>query len=152
MSNIFENAELVREVTFTPYAPGQGPAFKLELYSGDFGRFPTGQERMGYRLTQIDAGPGCGLGLPCGPQCERRHMPLVLFEATDFGRAPGNTEDGNATVESIMSFLTLRPGDTDEDYFKDYTPEQLAFAEQHAETLQCEVQALYCDENGNVRE
>jgi hypothetical protein len=45
----------------------------------------------------------------------------------------------------------MRPGDTDRDYFADYTPEQLAWAEQHGEALSIEREARYCDANGNVK-
>lgn len=46
-----------------------------------------------------------------------------------------------------MSFLTLRPGDTDSDYFKDYNETQKEFCAQHAESLACEVQNRFCDKN-----
>ena len=31
----------------------------------------------------------------------------------------------------------MKPGDTDSEYFEHYTPEQLAFAEQYGETVDC---------------
>jgi hypothetical protein len=46
----------------------------------------------------------------------------------------------------------MKPGDTDPDYFKDYTPEQIAFVEKYGEELDCVRQFRYCDANGNVRE
>jgi hypothetical protein len=128
-------AEMVREVRFRPFRPGHGPAFTLRLYSGNFGRMATGQERMGYRLTMKKPG-------------ERR---IVLFEGKDFGRAPGNTEDGAETVVAIMGFLTLKPGDTDPDYFAAYSDVQRDYCERYAESLSVEVQARFCDEKGNVR-
>jgi hypothetical protein len=130
-----ERREKVRTVIFKPYNGTVMPRFRLELFSGNFGRYGTGQECMGYRLTQLHADKS----------------KTVIFEANDYGRAPGDTEDGNGTVVGIMTFLTLRPGDTDADYFKDYTPEQTAFASEHAEWLSGEVQARFCDENGNVK-
>jgi hypothetical protein len=54
--------------------------------------------------------------------------------------------DSDDAVKSVMGWLTLRPGDTDSDYFADYTAEQMAFCEQHAETLGCEVMARYGEE------
>ena len=32
-------------------------------------------------------------------------------------------------VKDLLAFLTLQPGDTDPDYFKDYTKEQLEFCQ-----------------------
>ena len=63
----------------------------------------------------------------------------VLFEGSDFAGSPLHSDDSDATVATLMGFLTLKPGDTDADYFKDYTPEQLDFCRQHAESLACEV-------------
>ncbi len=52
-----------------------------------------------------------------------------------------------------MGFLTLRPGDTDPDYFEDYTPEQHAYCDAHAEALSCEVSARFtCAECGRCLE
>jgi hypothetical protein len=45
----------------------------------------------------------------------------------------------------------MRPGDTDDDYFDSYTPEQLAFVEEYGEALGYVRQSRYCDENGNVK-
>ena len=38
-----------------------------------------------------------------------------------------------------MGFLTLRKGDTDAEYFENYSQEQTEFSEAHAESLGCEV-------------
>lgn len=45
----------------------------------------------------------------------------------------------------LLGFLTLRPGDTDREYFDKYTPAQLEYANQHAETLPCECYARFGD-------
>ena len=47
--------------------------------------------------------------------------------------------DSDATMRSIMDFLTMKPEDTADEYFADYTPEQLAFCARHAEQLSFEV-------------
>lgn len=60
----------------------------------------------------------------------------VLFAGEDFSRGASYAEDSDETVRSLLAFMTLREGDTDSDYFDDYTPEQLAFAENEAEALQ----------------
>lgn len=59
-----------------------------------------------------------------------------LFVGEDFCCSPANCVDSNETVCSLLGFLTLRPGDTDREWFENYTPEQMAFAEGDAEQLQ----------------
>jgi hypothetical protein len=67
----------------------------------------------------------------------------VLFEGSDFHCSPLHAIDSNETVAALMGFLTLRKGDTDVEYFADYTPEQLGYSEEYAETLSCEVMARF---------
>jgi hypothetical protein len=64
---------------------------------------------------------------------------VVLFYGQDFGCSPIDPIDSDRCVAAIMGFLTLRPGDTDADYFTEYTASQLAFTRDHAEDLRCEV-------------
>lgn len=59
----------------------------------------------------------------------------VLFEAEDFHASPLYPIDGDETVRALLGFLTLKPGDTDREYFEKYTPSQMAFAEGDAEYL-----------------
>lgn len=66
-------------------------------------------------------------------------MPTLLFEGEDFGCSPMHAIDSDECVAAIMSFLTLRPGDTDREYFEDYTEAQLDYCSQHAEALASEV-------------
>lgn len=66
----------------------------------------------------------------------------VLFEDTDFSPSPAYAIDSDRALRSIIFFLTLRPGDTDDEYFKNYTPVQLAWAEEHGEEL-----GLWADED-----
>ena len=51
----------------------------------------------------------------------------VVFSGSDLGCSPLNTPESKENAVALLSFLTLRKGDTDEDYFDDYTPEQLAW-------------------------
>lgn len=62
-----------------------------------------GKSRMGYYLARPDG--------------------AVLFQGDDYF-VPGVCDDGGAAT-GLLGFLTLKPGDTDEEYFDDYTPEQL---------------------------
>ena len=52
----------------------------------------------------------------------------IVFEGKDFGCPPCYSIDSLSTAYSILSFLTLRPGDTDKEYFEDYTAEQMEWA------------------------
>jgi hypothetical protein len=61
----------------------------------------------------------------------------VIFEGSDFGPSPMDAWDSDATVYALLGFLTLRPGDTDSDYFEGYTADQTLFAQEHAESLSC---------------
>lgn len=58
-----------------------------------------------------------------------------MFIGENFYASPCHAIDSDEILRAILSFLTLRPGDTDSDYFADYTPEQLAWADQYAEEL-----------------
>ena len=58
-----------------------------------------------------------------------------IFLGEDFGCAPGNAIDSDAALRMLLGFLTLRPGDTDDEYFADYTERQHAFAASDAEHL-----------------
>jgi hypothetical protein len=64
----------------------------------------------------------------------------VLFEGADFGASPAHAIDSDATLLALLSFLTLKPGDTDSDYFADYTPAQMEWARSsECEFLSCDV-------------
>ena len=126
--------EHIRTCVFRPYRRGMGPTFTLRLY--DMGEPYQGGPhwRIGYTLDMSQNGRS-----------------VRLFDASDFGCAPSNAIDSDACVESLMGFLTLRPGDTDSDYFKSYSDEQRAYCDQHAEQLGACVMFRFCDEDGNVK-
>ncbi|PSK89945.1 hypothetical protein CLV63_12449 [Murinocardiopsis flavida] len=67
----------------------------------------------------------------------------LIFAGSDLGSPSGVTEDEVAA--HALLWLTLQPGDTDEEYFADYTPDQRAWCAENAETLSM---CLY-DENGS---
>lgn len=115
---------LLRTIRLTPYRPGQGPTFTLRMW--DTGRTDRrGQSLLAYEL---------------------RAAGHTLFRGEDFAGSPLHADDSDATVAALLGFLTLRPGDTDREYFADYTPEQLAFVEAHAEHLSFEAQKRFGDE------
>lgn len=113
------NHDIIRTCIFRPYQRGQGPWFKLVVW--DTGKcIARGTTDLGFRLTQHN---------PTAPKCE------VIFEGDGFSPSPMDGDDSDACMQALMGFLTLRPGDTDRDYFENYTPRQMEFAQQHAETL-----------------
>lgn len=58
-----------------------------------------------------------------------------IFSGTDFRPSPLHAVDSDATAAALLSFLSLRPGDTDADYFAGYTPRQLDWRDARAEEL-----------------
>jgi hypothetical protein len=53
----------------------------------------------------------------------------LIFEGEDFHTSPLYCIDGDETVAGLLAFLSLRPGDTDREWFEGYTPEQRAWVE-----------------------
>lgn len=112
--------EYLRKVYLTPYAPGQGPTFTLTMW--DTGKVDyRGVMRIRYTLTET----------------------RTLFEGEDFSPSPLHTPSSDESVKALLSFLCLRPGDTDKGYFANYTEDQKTFCNHHAEALQCECLARF---------
>lgn len=63
----------------------------------------------------------------------------AIFEGDDFTGSPMHADDSDDTLRALLNFLTLKPGDTDRDYFDSYTAAQMAFAQGDAERI-----SLYC--------
>lgn len=122
------NLSTLRVCRFRPYRPGMGPSFGLTTWATD-GTDDRGQTQIAYRLTMRD-----------------NAVTTVLFDGTDFHGSPMHADDSDATVVALMEFLTLRPGDTDADYFANYTPAQMAYVTAHAESLYGEVSSLVCED------
>lgn len=59
----------------------------------------------------------------------------VIFQGEDFRPSAFDAWDSYTSVLGLLGFLTLLPGDTDAEYFADYTPEQMEWAEEYAEGL-----------------
>ena len=59
----------------------------------------------------------------------------VVFAGEDFACSPMDAIDSDKTMASILGFLSLKPGDTDADYFDDYTDKQRAWMDWRAEEL-----------------
>ena len=115
------NKELIRTVKYNPYITNE-PIFTLKLFDLNE-RDSWGKRILAYEFLQDDE---------------------AIFKGSDFHCSPLYSIDSDEAVKGLLSFLTLRPGDTDEEYFDDYTARQLEFCNEHAETL-----SIYCyDEEG----
>jgi hypothetical protein len=104
----------LREVTMRPYID-QSISFTLMTYDA----YRT--DRMGksiLRYALIDDKTG-----------------NTIFQGEDFACSPMNAIDSDESLRALLSFLTLRPGDTDAEYFENYTQSQLDFANEHGEIL-----------------
>jgi hypothetical protein len=112
---------LVRTETIEPYLPGRGPSYRLTI--GRTGAFDgRGVEHLCYELVEISEDKN-----------------TLLFSGDQFSPSPMFAQHDARVVTALMSFLTLKPGDTDAEYFTDYTPSQLAFADEHGEAVFVEV-------------
>jgi len=73
-------------------------------------RYATGQEMIGYAFYHVSEDD-------------------PIFVGEDCGVSPMHAIDSDDALRGLLGFLTLRRGDTDPDYFANYTPRQIAFAE-----------------------
>lgn len=98
---------------------GEGRTYTLKMW--DTGRCDRrGQARIGYTLSQD------GEVAP-------------IFDGDDFCPSPMHADDSDATVAALLGFLCLRPGDTDQEYFEDYTPRQWQWVAEDAESIGADV-------------
>lgn len=121
----------IRTVRFTPYRRGLGPTFTLTLWD-TYRRDPMGKSMIRYRLN-----------MRTGDRASGTDKSTTLFAGEDFACSPLHCIDSDEAVEGIMGFLTLRPGDTDPEYFDSYTSAQVHYCEQYAEALGCEVMSRF---------
>lgn len=113
--------ELLRDVHMT----GNPWSYRLQLWdTGETtqraGRFWS--PKLAYRLTRLDGESRDGT------------PGAVIFEGEDYSVGVNSCTDDDEALSGLMSFLTLKPGDTDSEYFSKYTQEQLEWAQ----TSDCE--------------
>jgi hypothetical protein len=70
----------------------------------------------------------------------------VLFTGDDYCPGRGTAIDSIESARGLLGFLTLRPGDTDSEYFERYSDAQRAFAATDAEAVACEVEGRFGEE------
>lgn len=115
--------DIIRRCIFRPYRKGMGPVFALTVW--DTHKVDSrGCSYLGYSL---------------------RLNGVELFTGEDFAHSPLAAVDSDETINALMSFLVLRPGDTDVEYFAHYTQAQHEFCEQHAEALSGELLNRFAD-------
>lgn len=116
--------ESIRTEVFEPFIEGMGPKFRLEMYDTyeiDY----RGQTKLAFKLWQDHE---------------------LIFEDSGFCCSPLHADDSDESVRALMTFLCLRPGDTDKEYFDNYTPRQMEFAKEYGETLGYEVECRFPEE------
>lgn len=59
----------------------------------------------------------------------------VIFRGADYGCSPMHAIDSAESMAALLGFLSLGDDDTDDEYFADYTPEQLEWRDEYAEAL-----------------
>lgn len=118
-----------------------GQGFRLELFDtgkqDSYGKQILAYEfydQMAYPIFEGDLSFGFHQRMPSrGPKRLNDNEPV--FAAADFHCSPLHCTDSDACIGALLSFLSLKPGDTDKEYFDDYTPEQMAWCLERAETL-----------------
>lgn len=114
--------ELMRSEGFSQFTRDREINFEVRLYDLGEPSSHLGHTSVGYELERDGT---------------------VLFQGRDF-RVPGHVAiDSDKALESLMSFLCLQAGDTDAEFFDNYTPEQLAFRDEEAESLYLEVELMF---------
>lgn len=86
--------------------------------------------------------------------CEVKHGSEVIFPAGQLTCALHACSDSIQAKELVMALVSMHPsagGGEGDDYYKDYTPAQLVWVEQHGEALDMERMSRYCDESGECR-
>jgi hypothetical protein len=114
-STRYDEESLLRDVRLEVM---KGRVFRLRMWDSG-GRDERGVTTIAYRFEQTQ------------PKAEAG----VIFEDADFHGSPMHADDSDETVRGLLTFLTLKPGDTDKEYFDDYTEEQMAFAMADGESL-----------------
>lgn len=89
-------------------------------------------------VSVYDAGPTEAGRHRIGYVCERDHT--EIFRGADIGVPAGRAVDSDYVVAAVTDFLSLRPGDTDPEFFDDYNEAQSDFAAACGEEL-----ALYAE-------
>jgi hypothetical protein len=120
------NSEVLRAMRFAPLT--DGPAFAVTML--DTGRTDhRGATIVRTRVRCIKAGDGFSAG-------------QIVFDHEEIALSPCDASDSDAAFGSVLGWLSLKPGDTDADFFEDYSDPQIEFAESFGEHLSLEAVEL----------
>lgn len=95
-------------------------------------------EADGFRLEVFDAERSCGTHRQVAYRFFDSEAPdpaEPLFQGDDYGVPMHKSIDGDGSIAGLLGFLSLRPGDTDPDYFDAYTERQRDWCEARGEDL-----------------
>lgn len=106
----------IRFARIAPYLKGKGPTFRVEIWD-TFTTDNRGCTRLIARLYMFDAG-------------KRTHVLDMPF-----CNGPWTADDSNQSMAMAIEGVAMKPGDTDADFFADYTPEALAVVSKHGDSL-----------------
>ena len=101
----------------------------VELYQlHEFQPLTDSHYTVGYRLWDVRC---CDSDDP-----DYDDSPELIFEGRDYGVPSGKAIDSPVAFIEILGWLLLKPGDTDQTFFNNFTSEQLVWIHQNAENLQ----------------
>lgn len=105
--------------------------------------------KMSYRLTMTDTGEKLvdGHGIVHYKFESTAPDQVTIFEGSDYFPSPLNRPLSDKSVNDLMGFLTLKQGDTDSEYFKDYNITQMLFRDAEAEFVSYAVYDMFPEFN-----
>ena len=96
----------------------------------------------GYTMTLHNTGETGEYGKARIAYTFAKHDDTLLFYGKDLFASPMHTPEGLDTAKALLTFLTCQPGDVEEDYFENYTAEQMEFAK----SFECEQLSLHTED------
>lgn len=116
----------------------------------DLGRY--GQPRKLATIRAFDRNERCPVHGHNYLRLELRFEGRTLWTDGRVGLPAGTCVDGVEARELALSLFAMKPGDTDREFFSDYTEEQLEFVSTYGEEIGLIREDRYCDpETGAVR-
>jgi len=114
---------LLVDFIFEPYSDPNMPKFRIRTWdTGQWDMFTTGKYRLAYCLVEI-----------------KGNSEEIVCCGDDFFVASGKCIDDLETIATIGDFLTIQPGEVEEEFFAYHTDRQMSFLEDHGEALKCSV-------------
>jgi len=95
----------------------------------------------GYTMTLEDTGGTGEYGKGRVAYTFSKPTGELLFSGNDLF-TPFRDPEGLECAKTLLTFLTLQPGDIDDEYFDKYTPEQLEWAK----SFECEQLQVFADD------